>query len=200
VTPAVLLRARVLRALRRSPLIEDHFIIRNDYRAGVRSSEDRSNPFHPTRLEFVRAIHDCDYTLCVRGGGNFSVRLYETLNLGRIPIFIDTDCILPYDFVLDWRQFCCWIDEGEIPHIAEKVADFHASLTPDDFIDRQKACRAVWEQWCSDTGFHRHFHEHLRFIDALSGEPNRQPARLSTVSTSPEVAHAYRGAANSERF
>lgn len=127
IIPTVILRNRILKKLSESDLVETNFIIRDRYRAGIRAKVDRDNYFHPTKVEFVNNIIGSDYTVCVRGGGNFSVRLYETLSCGRIPIFVDTDSRLPYDFVLDWKDYCIWIDQSEIKYIAEKVADFHAS-------------------------------------------------------------------------
>ena len=75
------------------PALTTNYILRSKYRAGVSREKD---PFHPSRLEFVNNILGSDYTVCMRGGGNFSVRFYETLSLGRIPVFIDTDCLLPW--------------------------------------------------------------------------------------------------------
>lgn len=164
IQPAVVLRNRVLKTLTASPQLDTHFIIRNQYRAGLKNKAERADHFHPTKVEFVNNILDNDYTVCVRGGGNFSVRFYETLCCGRIPIFVDTDCRLPYDFRLDWKKYCVWIEYAEIPHMAEKVLDFHASLSPDDFIELQNACRQVWAEWLVHEAFLRHFGEHLHYI------------------------------------
>jgi len=49
-----------------------------------------------------------------------SYRLYEALCCGRIPVFIDTDCVLPYDFMIDWKKYFVWVDQSELPLIAEK--------------------------------------------------------------------------------
>lgn len=158
------LRGKVLRLLAQSPLLETDFIIRTRYRAGVRNRQQRNDPLHPTNVEFVNNIFNTDYTVCIRGGGNFSKRLYETLSCGRIPIFIDTDSVLPYDFSIDWKQYCVWVDKSEIPYIAEKVADFHARLSPGDFEDLQRSCRQLWVERLSKEGFLSHFHEHFEFV------------------------------------
>lgn len=162
--PPWLLRGKVLRLLAASPQVETDFIIRNRYRAGIRKKEDRDDPFHPTNVEFVNNIFDTDYTVCVRGGGNFSKRLYETLACGRIPIFVDTDSRLPYDFLIDWKEYCVWVDRSEVSCIAEKVADFHTSLSPQDFLDLQVKCRELWMTRLSEQGFFEHFHEHFDMI------------------------------------
>ena len=65
----------------------------------------------------------------MRGGGNYSLRLYETLCLGRIPLFINTDCVLPFENNIDWKELCLWVDENDLDRIGEIVLDFHSSIS-----------------------------------------------------------------------
>jgi hypothetical protein len=109
----------------------------------------------------VRSIVDSDYVLCARGIGNWSYRLYETLSLGRIPVFIDTDCVLPYDFAINWRDYCVWITRSEVSTIGERVAEFHESLSENDFVERQHACRKLWEDYVSPQGFFSNLYRHF---------------------------------------
>ena len=46
------------------------------------------------------------FTLCYRGRGNFSVRFYETLMRGRIPIQINSSSIFPYEDEIDPVTYC----------------------------------------------------------------------------------------------
>lgn len=78
------------------------------------------------RYEFVKNMQESDYIINCRGSGNYSHRLIETLCCGKIPIFIDTDCVLPYDSAINWKNYCIWVEENEVPFIAEKVLDFHS--------------------------------------------------------------------------
>lgn len=155
------LRRRILEQLSRSALVESKFIIRERYRAGVKAPKEKHDPYEPSRLEFIDNILETDYTVCVRGRGNFSKRLYETLCLGRIPILVDTDCVLPYERSIDWRQFCVWVDQSEIGRIDKKVAEFHEALSDDDFQHLQRACRQLWLDRLCPEGFFRHFGEHF---------------------------------------
>jgi hypothetical protein len=147
--PPTLLRKQVLDALTASPEIETRFILRDKYLGG-------NNPSAGTQQEFIDNLRNTDYTVCVRGNGNFSKRFYETLCCGRIPIFIDTDCVLPFDFAIDWRKYCVYIDQSEVAHCAEKVADFHQDIHPDDFAALQQSCRDLWYEWLSTDGFYKH--------------------------------------------
>ncbi len=117
--------------------------------------------WNEVRREYVRSIVESDYVLCTRGIGNWSYRLYETLCLGRIPVFVDTDCVLPYDFAVDWREHVVWLRRTEVDRIGEIVAEFHESLSDVEFAERQRACRKLWEDWVSPEGFFANFHRHF---------------------------------------
>ncbi len=154
-------RTKVLRQFENQPGIKTNYLLRKRYRAGV--TEDKSL-HHPAKVEFVNNILNSDYTVCMRGGGNFSVRFYETLCLGRIPIFIDTDCLLPFQDEIDYKSYFPWIDVKDLPYAPEIVRDFHASLSEDDFVDLQKACRKLWEDHMTPDGFHWDFVNKMRKI------------------------------------
>ena len=157
--PATLLRAKVLTALESDSGIETDFIIRTRYRTG--STE-----------EFYRNIMETDYTVCVRGYGNWSVRFYETLACGRIPIFIDTDSSLPFDDTLDWRHYCVWVPEAEASRVGDYVREFHNGIPRADFRARQRECRTLWEARLSLTGFLSHLYEIVTMTS--SNTPERE--------------------------
>lgn len=156
------LRWLALKRLSENKNIKTNFIIRRDFWNGVFSDKKLDiTKALLSRHEFVQNIIDSDYVLCTRGGGNFSYRLYETLSLGRIPVFIDTDCVLPYESYINWKKYVVWIDQSEINQVAERVLSFHASLSTFDFRELQLACRKLWEEWLSPHGFFANFHRHF---------------------------------------
>ena len=160
-------RARVLRAFEK-PGIRTNYLARRQYQAGKsKTLTDQSKE----RIEFVRNILESDYTLCMRGGGNYSVRFYETLCLGRIPVFIDTDCLLPFQDMIDYKSIFPWIDAGDLPHAAEYLRDFHAKLTNDEFIDLQKICRSLWIKHMTPDGFYSNLHTKLRELLTFNDIP-----------------------------
>ena len=171
IIPATVLRARALRLLSKSNAVDANFIVRDKYRAGLRT---RSQNGEVVAREFFQNIYDSDYVVCVRGYGNWSVRLYETLACGRIPIFVDTDCVLPFDFALDWKEYCVWVDARDVSRIAEIVADFHAGINPNEFLELQRSCRRLWEERLSISGFMSHLSEHFsEQTEATSFQPER---------------------------
>ena len=160
--PGSRIRLAAVHALSRSKEVDTNFVIRRSFWGGALRSETFDIRLaQQLRREFVQNMVESDYVLCARGKGNFSYRLYETLSCGRIPVFIDTDCVLPYDRWIDWKQYCVWIDEKDLPAVARRVAEFHSALSPQDFQNLQIACRKLWEDWISPPGFFANFHRHF---------------------------------------
>ena len=163
--PDVLVRARAIQALRRSDSVSTNFVLRDAFWAGALASETGPDyeRMRVARQEFVANLAESDYALCARGGGNFSYRLYEAMSAGRIPLFLDTDCVLPFEDTIPWRRLCVWVDGSQARHAAEAVAKFHAQLGPTGFHDLQEECRRVWEEFLSPEGFFSNLH---RVVDA----------------------------------
>ena len=147
------LRATILKRLQQSPFATTNFILRKKYRAGVTNQKDT----HKSTLEFYNNIITSDYVVCVRGAGNFSVRFYETLAMGRIPIFVNTDCALPLESEIDWKKHVVWVERNEVNAIAKKVKEFHNGLSSQDFIDLQLDNRALWKEKLTLNGFFKSF-------------------------------------------
>jgi hypothetical protein len=157
-----LVRARALRFLRRHHGVETNFVERRRFLGGAISrGEVNFATMQRVRREYVQNIVDSDYVVCTRGAGNFSYRLYETLSCGRIPVLVDTDCVLPYDFLVNWREHCVWVEEDDLPQIGERVLEFHEGLGEKDFVELQHHCRRFWEQYISPEGFFSNFHRHF---------------------------------------
>lgn len=142
-------RAMVLEIIKKSKKITTKFIERKGYRAGVVSEEARK----VTELEFYNNMLESNYIVCIRGAGNFSVRLFETLAMGRIPVFINTDCILPLPNLINWKKHMVWIEFDELHKIEEKIKNFHESHNKSSFEALQRANRKLWEEKLTFNGF-----------------------------------------------
>ncbi|MGE5943061.1 MAG: exostosin family protein [Flavobacteriales bacterium] len=143
------LRAQLLKRLSNHDGIDENFILRKHYRAGITGQKQT----HRTTFEFYNNILESQYVLCVRGGGNFSVRFYETLMMGRIPIYMHTDGLLPLSDVIDWKRHLVWVESHERHIVAEKVVSFHNNLTPELFFKLCESNRKLWEEHLTLKGF-----------------------------------------------
>ena len=138
---------------KKSNKINDNFIERKKYRAGVSSKYQ----IEKTTKEFYNNINDSQYIICVRGGGNFSVRFYEALAMGRIPVFINTDCILPLIDKINWNENLVWIESSEIISMPKKIMSFHNKLNNKTLEAQIKKNRKTWEDFLTLDGYFKHF-------------------------------------------
>jgi hypothetical protein len=150
------LRNKLLKKLSSDGRIVTIFEKQNHFSGGVKGITS-SDPNHAERVrsEYIRNILSADYTLCVRGAGNFSYRFYEVLAAGRIPLFINTNCVLPFEDEINWRNHCLWIEGGEIEQIPDILNRFHASISDDLFAEMQKDNRLLWEKYLGPLGFYQ---------------------------------------------
>jgi len=157
------IRTAVLQVLTKSHKIETNFAIREKFLGGaiLPSGDMDFAMMQRSRQEYVQNMVESDYILCARGGGNFSYRLYETLSCGRIPLFVDTDCVLPYHSEINWKEYSVWVDEREIDQTDEKIDAFHKSLKIENFLELQQKCRRLWDERLSPHGFFANFHRHF---------------------------------------
>lgn len=154
-------RQKVIDQFQRSTLLESRFVLRTRYRAGVSGSAHRETTAEQSRREFIENVLGTDYTLSMRGGGNFSVRFYEALAMGRIPVFIDTDCVVPYMDQVAWKTLIPWIPEERLSDADRIVSEFHARLGERELAELQRECRQLWQARLTPDGFYRHFREHF---------------------------------------
>ncbi len=155
ILPYFLKRNRVLKFLDKSTIINTNFKIRTNFAEGTIGKISNS------RNEFLNNIISSDYTLCYRGAANYSLRFYETLCLGRIPLLIDTDCVFPFQKEIDWEDICLFIKENEVEHIPEMVLDHYNSHSENQFIEKQYYCREIWKKYLSKKGFLNQFYKVL---------------------------------------
>lgn len=134
------IRSSLLDIMENSTLIDALFIRWRRYRGGATTPAEQEEG---SRV-FFDNVFRTQYTICYRGAGNFSVRLFETLAAGRIPIIIKSDNNLPLPHLINWNRFPV-VEVDEIEQIDKVVFAFHNKLSNEDFIELQKYARHIWE-------------------------------------------------------
>jgi hypothetical protein len=151
-------RFSYLKELESSPTIKTDFIYRDKYRAGAATQEQRET----STAEFFKNLNDSPYTFCLRGAGNFSVRFYESLALGKIPVLIDTDVQLPLEKLIDWDQHICRVTPHE--NVVERLLEFHKSHTATSFEALQISNRSLYENYLVRHAYFCRLHDSLKAI------------------------------------
>lgn len=162
--PSSIKRSAYLNKLSLSKNLNTNFILRKKYRAGVSNQLDKAK----TTEEFYNNIYNNLYTFCIRGVGNFSVRFYETLAVGRIPVLLNTDCRLPLNQDIQWERHAIIIDESEEETIETQICNFHNSKSNEEIKKIQEHNKMLWE-----THLQRHSYfikVHDMFINKRNNE------------------------------
>ncbi|UFH35700.1 hypothetical protein [Flavobacterium acetivorans] len=144
-------RYQFLKQLQENKLIECDFIFRKKHRAGAKTAQRLKE----TTLEFFTNMYHCPYTFCLRGAGNFSVRFYETLAMGRIPLVINTDIQLPLEDFISWDKHCVLANED---NFMEVLINFHQNISNEDFERIQLNNRNLWEATLHREAYFKSIH------------------------------------------
>jgi hypothetical protein len=89
------------------------------------SPQHWTNQVQEDRLNhFIQITKRSEFTLCPRGYGAQSYRLYEVLQLGSIPVFVYDKPWFPFESKIDWDSFCVRIHESKIDSLKSRLLDF----------------------------------------------------------------------------
>jgi hypothetical protein len=64
------------------------------------------------------------FSLCPRGYGKSSFRLYEVMQLGSIPVFIFDDKWIPFEDEIDWNDFSVLLHINDLSRLDEILSSF----------------------------------------------------------------------------
>lgn len=146
------LRGKGCRILQANKNIDTDFIIRDGFWA--QGIADKNKARHDYAENMINSL----YGIVTRGAGNFSYRLIEMMSAGRIPVFIDTDSMLPYDTLIDWKQHVVWLDQKDIDKIDKIVLDYHKSKTEEQLRTIQQNNRNLYLEYLGPNGFLKNLH------------------------------------------
>jgi hypothetical protein len=111
-----------------------------------RMSAEEARDYHRQYVELTKASK---FVLCPRGLGVATIRLFETMRMGRVPVILSDQWVEPSG--PDWERFSIRIRERdfrEIPRLLERREA--------EAVQMGKLARAEWEHWFSDeAAFHR---------------------------------------------
>lgn len=111
------------------------------------------------RQQYLNTLKTNVFSLCIRGAGNWSIRFYETMKLGRIPVLLDTDTELPFNDLIDWNDII--IFEKDAPSLINKMKEWN-SMGSDFIFDKQKKCHEIWKKYLSHDGFAENLTHYLK--------------------------------------
>jgi hypothetical protein len=108
-------------------------------------------------MDFYNNLNRNLYSLCSRGTENYSVRLYETFCMGRIPILIDTDVVLPFENEIDYERQCVVVKKSQVRNADKIVFDFNRNKSQIELENIQLNNRELWCSHFSNKAFYCQF-------------------------------------------
>lgn len=145
-------RRRALASLRRTKEVTLNDRIRRQFSANRKTAE---LPVEQLRSEYIESLRESLFTLTPRGDGNYSLRFYETLSMGRIPILIDTDMSLPLEDRIPYDSFILRIPWQKVDMTGEIVTRFFNDTSDEELQAMQKAARSAFTEYLSMPAYLR---------------------------------------------
>jgi len=150
--PGLLFRRKAIKVLLPSEKVVANFVVRKTFSGNVKTIE-----LDPAlaRKEYIKNTVNSDFILCSRGDGNYSMRFYEALSAGRVPVLIDTDLALPLENKIDYDNFVLRVPMSGIGSVDSIVADFYSKISDQEFTAMQLAARQTFENHLNFESFFR---------------------------------------------
>jgi glycosyltransferase involved in cell wall biosynthesis len=158
-TKGVLWRQKAIKVLRASERVKLNLLERSSFSANSKTAEGDMSKL---RKEMIDIILQSDYALDVRGDANDSTRLFEILSLGRIPVIVDTERNFPFSDKIDYSSFALVVDFRDIKKLHEKIAEFHANISPERYEQMQRNAREAFVNYFRIDALTRLITEELR--------------------------------------
>jgi hypothetical protein len=101
------------------------------------------------KREFANIIEQSAFVLCPGGCGPTSYRLFETMEMGRVPVILSDQWVAPEG--VPWKQFSLRLPESCVSEL-DGILTMHESRVE----EMGRCARKAWEQWfAKPVAFHR---------------------------------------------
>ena len=75
--------------------------------------------------KFIDTTKRSKFTLCPRGYGAQSFRLYEVLQLNSVPVIVYDKDWFPFNDTINWNEFCVLVHVNELHLLKEKLVNIN---------------------------------------------------------------------------
>ena len=99
------------------------------------------------RKKYSCWLEETKFPLCPRGRGLNSIRFFEALRLGRIPVLAADDTKLPLEWLIDYDQFVVRVPEEDISDAERHINQW---LSGHDLVESSRAAQAISVGYFSD--------------------------------------------------
>jgi hypothetical protein len=139
-------RKNILNLAYVNPIIKTNFILRKYFFGGAELDKNISKK--DLINDFYNNMEESHFIICNRGSGNFTMRFYQALSAGRIPILVNTDMLLPFTDRIPWKEFI--IIEDNEQKVIEKVIEWWKFK---NLVLIQSKCAEIYYKYFTHNNF-----------------------------------------------
>lgn len=162
------IRKLAVAMLQRERRLRSYFdLVEGDVRDGLFCASPARTSSLDRQALFRKVAEESLAMLCLPGLGPMSVRLFEAMFFGRIPVVLKDFGRLPFEDAIAYDRFSIFISRSELQNVAEVLWNRLQACRHEHADMCREAC-ATWHRHFSDKALHRHM---CRSIQAM-----KQPA------------------------
>ena len=141
---------------------------------------------------YAKVLQQSSFFLCPRGAGASSIRLFEVMQAGAVPVIVSDRWIPNAD--IPWHKFALFVRERDLPNL-DTIIRRRAAEAP----HRAKQARHAWEKYCNHSAGAATLARCLRRIQQRRDERWERRIRRRFVALFPcwVLAHTSRKTARS---
>jgi len=101
--------------------------------------------------QYKELVSKSTFSLCPRGTGISSIRIFEVMSMGSIPVLIGDNYDKPLNEILDWKEFSVTIKE----HNIDQIEDILFNFSQKDIILMKNKVLEVYNEYFSNENLHK---------------------------------------------
>lgn len=110
--------------------------------------------------EYKEALAHSKFSLCPSGSGPNSIRIWESMSFGSIPVILADTLVMPTIRTMAWSDAVIFWKEGEIDSLYAHLK----SMSKEEMESKSKACLELFDTYFSDEAFCRVLFEHFATV------------------------------------
>ncbi|MDR2124799.1 MAG: glycosyltransferase family 47 protein [Desulfovibrio sp.] len=113
-------------------------------------SERDQKHMEKRRVLYRQSIKNSLMVLCPPGIGPQSIRMYETMYLGRIPILFDVGIVYPFSNFIDYDSITMTIPKEHILQSGVLIYNYLKSIPLDELHEKCLLTCKIWNMWFTE--------------------------------------------------
>lgn len=121
--------------------IELENIFKNNKNYFVKNLKNMNSEFDIEKQKaYKKIISESYFSFAPRGFGPTSFRLYESIELGVVPVYIGEDFLLPFSEIIDWEKLCVLVKFKDLKNLDKKLYKILNSDFYNEMVNYGKYC------------------------------------------------------------